>query len=243
MTCNTNDSIIFISTKHIFFLCSLIVSSQFCVSFHNTRFTKCWNRNVATGTKLYTIKSTATRDNSENDNDETNKNKGRRSFLVSNLLLGITAWNSNTLPPSVQSSSTIASAAEPSSVIASDLTSWPLGKVAFSLLPIAGTYSRRATIEKEVIPNTIWTYDQIQGIVNVNVPVRQVVIKLSEEAGGGLLVHNPVAPTKQLLVMMDNLQTNHGPIRHIILGTVALEHKGTFVILTICELITHANKN
>jgi len=252
MSCNTKDKTTIL--KHIVFLFSLILSSKFCVCFQNSIFTKLMDSKAATGPKFSAIKSTETSDNNEeNDNDKAinmirsdsiisswfypNKNKlkpDRRSFLLSNTLLGITAWNSNQLPPSLQPS-TIASAAdvvtESSSAISADLTSWPLGKVAFSLLPIAGTYSRRATVEKEVIPNTIWTFDQIQGIVNVNVPVRQIVIKLSEEAGGGLLVHNPVAPTKQLLLMMDDLQKKHGPVRHIILGTVALEHKGTCAIL------------
>jgi len=78
------------------------------------------------------------------------------------------------------------------------------------------------------VDGTIWTHDQIQGVVNVNVPVRQTVVKLSKKAGGGLLVHNPVAPTPQLLKMMADLEKKHGPVRHIILGTVALEHKATF---------------
>jgi hypothetical protein len=106
--------------------------------------------------------------------------------------------------------------------------SWPLGKIAFSLLPLAGTSSRRATVEECIVPDTIWTHDQIQGVVNVNVPVRQTVIKLSDEAGGGLLVYNPVAPTPQLMNFMKQLENKYGPVRHIILGTVALEHKATF---------------
>jgi hypothetical protein len=123
-------------------------------------------------------------------------------------------------------------------------TSWPLGKVAFSLLPLAGSYSRRATGEfgivlfkcehtscvqrhsfvrtvsfvqmiwplafipmsnsyiclshiciqkqlnnflydntvKETIVddgvNGMWTFDQLQGVVNVNVPVRMTVVKV-----------------------------------------------------------------
>jgi Domain of unknown function (DUF4336) len=105
----------------------------------------------------------------------------------------------------------------------SDL-SWPLGKVAFSLLPLAGTWTRRATLEQEIVPKTIWTHDQIQGIVNVNVPVRQTVVRLES---GGLWVHNPVAPTPQLLCMMNRLVQEYGPVKHIVLGTVALEHKAT----------------
>lgn len=49
--------------------------------------------------------------------------------------------------------------------------------------------------------------------------------QLSNDAGGGLLVYNPVAPTPQLIQMMRRLEKDHGPVRHIILGTVALEHK------------------
>jgi Domain of unknown function (DUF4336) len=102
--------------------------------------------------------------------------------------------------------------------------SWPIGKVAFSLLPLAGTSTRRATVETTIVPDTIWTHDQIQGIVNVNVPVRQTVVKLST---GGLWVHNPVAPTPQLLKMMQRLVDQHGTVKHIVLGSVALEHKAT----------------
>eukprot|EP00957_Ditylum_brightwellii_P028439 2147536-Ditylum_brightwellii.AAC.1 len=58
--------------------------------------------------------------------------------------------------------------------------SWPLGKVAFSLLPLAGTFSCQATVK-----DTIWMHNQIQGVVNVNIPVQQMVIKLSEVAGSG----------------------------------------------------------
>ena len=42
-------------------------------------------------------------------------------------------------------------------------TTWPLGKVAFSLLPLAGSYSRRATTMETPVEGRIWTFDQIQG--------------------------------------------------------------------------------
>ena len=102
---------------------------------------------------------------------------------------------------------------------------WPLGKIAFSLLPLQGG-AQRVTLEECVVPGHLWTYDQIQGIVHVNVPVRQTVIALQN--GGGLWVHNPVAPTPQLRHMMQRLIDQHGPVRHIVLGTVAVEHKATF---------------
>ena len=73
--------------------------------------------------------------------------------------------------------------------------SWSLGRIAFSLLPLAGS-ERRATLLTEVVPKQVWTFDQIQGVVNVNVPVRMTVIKLES---GGLWVHNPVAPTGECL--------------------------------------------
>ena len=71
----------------------------------------------------------------------------------------------------------------PSSPISTSTTTaretyWPLGKVAFSLLPLSGTYTRRATVVEEVVDGSMWTMDQIQGVVNVNVPVRMVVVKV-----------------------------------------------------------------
>ena len=101
--------------------------------------------------------------------------------------------------------------------------SWPLGRVAFSLLPLAGS-DRRKTIPEEVVPGRVWTFDQIQGVLNVNVPVRQSVIKLRS---GGLWVHNPVAPTAECIRYMKQLEAKHGEVKHIVLGTLGLEHKAT----------------
>ena len=98
---------------------------------------------------------------------------------------------------------------------------WNLGKIAFSLLPLAPG-DRRKTMEEEVVPGKVWTHDQVQGVVNVNVPVRQTVIKLKS---GGLWVHNPVAPTMEHLEMIRALEAKHGTVEHIVLGTVGLEHK------------------
>ena len=98
---------------------------------------------------------------------------------------------------------------------------WELSQVAFSLLPLSPG-SRRRTIVQEVVKDKIWTLDQLQGIVNVNVPVRSTIIKLS---GGGLFVYNPVAPTKECLKIVRGLEEQHGQVQHIVLGTVGLEHK------------------
>jgi hypothetical protein len=57
-------------------------------------------------------------------------------------------------------------------------------------------YNTRRTIRTEVTPDTIWTFDQVQGILYVVVPIRMTVVKL---VGGGLLVYAPVAPTGECL--------------------------------------------
>lgn len=174
--------------------------------------------------KMILPHSLASDTSSENDiktEVSPSNSKTRRSFFQTAASLSAAIFL-----PSVVSNPAVALAKE--ATISSSGQYWPLGKVAFSLLPLAGTYSRRATVEEEVVKDCIWTHDQIQGVVNVNVPVRQVVVKLSEEAGGGLWVHNPVAPTPELLSMMKELEAKHGPVRHIVLGTVALEHKATF---------------
>ena len=43
-----------------------------------------------------------------------------------------------------------------------------------------GTYTSRATVKETLVEDSIWTVDQIQGVVNVNVPVGMVVVKVRE---------------------------------------------------------------
>ena len=152
-------------------------------------------------------------------------NMNRRSWISQTLAMGA----SSLMLPSMPSfaSDTTSNLLVPTPPATRDLY-WPTGKVAFSLLPLAGTSTRRKTLQQEVVKDQIWTHDQIQGVVNVNVPVRQTVVKLSPEAGGGLWVHNPVAPTPELIQQMKALERDHGTVKHIVLGTVALEHKATF---------------
>ena len=84
-------------------------------------------------------------------------------------------------------------------------------------------YGRRRTIRKEVIRDTIWTFDQLQGIFYVVVPIRMTVVKLK---AGGLLVYAPVAPTRECLNLMEELVAEHGDVKYIILPTISgLEHK------------------
>ena len=84
-------------------------------------------------------------------------------------------------------------------------------------------YSKKRTIRREVLADTIWTFDQLQGIFYVVVPIRMTVIKLER---GGLLVYAPVAPTKQCIELVRELEAQHGAVRYIILPTISgLEHK------------------
>ncbi len=57
-------------------------------------------------------------------------------------------------------------------------------------------YSKRRTIRQEILKDTIWTFDQLQGIFYVIVPIRMTIIKLES---GGLLVYAPVAPTPECI--------------------------------------------
>lgn len=84
-------------------------------------------------------------------------------------------------------------------------------------------YRHRRTIRTEIKADKIWTFDQVQGIFYVVVPIRMTVVKLEN---GGLLVYAPVAPTAECLELMNELVHTHGDVKYIILPTISgLEHK------------------
>lgn len=90
------------------------------------------------------------------------------------------------------------------------------------LVPIY-PYRDRRTLRQEIVRDTIWTFDQVQGILYVLVPIRMTVVKL---AAGGLLVYAPVAPTAECLQLMQELVAAHGEVQYIILpSSSGLEHK------------------
>ena len=98
-----------------------------------------------------------------------------------------------------------------------DLT-WPFWPAA-PLYP----YGQRRTLQREVVPDTVWTFDQYQGIFYVVVPVRMTVVRLQ---AGGLLVYAPVAPTPECIAQMRALEQRHGPVRYILMTTTTgIEHK------------------
>ncbi|YAF97561.1 MAG: DUF4336 domain-containing protein [Nodularia sp. CChRGM 3473] len=84
-------------------------------------------------------------------------------------------------------------------------------------------YGKRRTICSEIVKDTIWTFDQLHGILYTVVPIRMTVVKLE---AGGLLVYAPVAPTIECVRLVNELVTKHGDVKYIILPTSSgLEHK------------------
>lgn len=84
-------------------------------------------------------------------------------------------------------------------------------------------YGKRRTLRREIIPDTIWTFEQVQGIFYVTVPIRMTVVRLES---GGLLVYAPIAPTRECMQWMRSLEAQYGEVKHIILPTVSgIEHK------------------
>ena len=84
-------------------------------------------------------------------------------------------------------------------------------------------YGQRRTIRKEVVKDAIWTFDQLQGIFYVVVPIRMTVVKLEK---GGLLVYAPVAPTGECVRLLNELVAEYGDVKYIILPTISgIEHK------------------
>lgn len=84
-------------------------------------------------------------------------------------------------------------------------------------------YNKRRTLRQEVIKDTIWTFDQLQGFLYTVVPIRMTVVKLE---AGGLLVYAPVAATPECIRLINELVAEHGDVKYIILPTSSgLEHK------------------
>jgi len=97
-------------------------------------------------------------------------------------------------------------------------TAWPF----WPLVPLY-PYGQRPTLRTEVVTDTVWTFDQFQGIFYVVVPIRMTVVRLEPR---GLLVYSPVAPTAECVRLLRELEDRHGPLRYIILSTVTgIEHK------------------
>jgi Domain of unknown function (DUF4336) len=96
--------------------------------------------------------------------------------------------------------------------------SWPF----WPIVPLY-PYGKRRTLRKEVVKDSVWTFDQLQGILYVVTPIRMTVVKLD---AGGLLVYAPVAPTPECIRLVQELVAEYGEVEYIILPTVSgIEHK------------------
>ncbi len=90
------------------------------------------------------------------------------------------------------------------------------------LLPIY-PYQKRPTIRQEIVKNRIWSFEQPHGLLYAIVPIRMTVIRLEK---GGLLVYCPVAPTKECVTLVRELESVYGQVKYIIHSTSSgLEHK------------------
>jgi hypothetical protein len=94
---------------------------------------------------------------------------------------------------------------------------WPW----WPLLPLY-PYGRRRTLVRELIAGRLWSFEQLQGVWYVAVPIRMLVLRVRE----GLLLYAPVAPTAEVRSRLRELEERHGPVCTIVLPTASgLEHK------------------
>ncbi|XP_047314754.1 uncharacterized protein LOC124918757 isoform X1 [Impatiens glandulifera] len=84
-----------------------------------------------------------------------------------------------------------------------------------------GPFLNRRTIRTEVVKDCIWLFEQEQalGFSSVSTNIRMTVIKLKS---GGLWIHAPIAPTKECIQLVKELEA---PVEYIVLPTFAYEHK------------------
>ena len=73
---------------------------------------------------------------------------------------------------------------------------WPW----WPLLPLY-PYGRRRTLVRELIPGTIWSFEQLHGVWYVAVPIRMTVVKVGE----GLMLYAPIPPTREVIRSVTHL--------------------------------------
>jgi hypothetical protein len=84
-------------------------------------------------------------------------------------------------------------------------------------------YRQRRTLCQEVVADTIWSFEQLQGILYTVIPIRMTIVRLE---AGGLLVYAPIAPTRECLRLVKTLVAKYGDVKYILLPTASgLEHK------------------
>jgi hypothetical protein len=94
---------------------------------------------------------------------------------------------------------------------------WPW----WPLLPLY-PYGQRRTLVRALIPDQVWSFEQLQGVFYVAVPIRMTVVRVE----GGLMLYAPVPPTAEVRAGLQDLSQRFGPVRTIVLPTASgLEHK------------------
>jgi len=94
---------------------------------------------------------------------------------------------------------------------------WPW----WPLLPLY-PYGRRRTLVRELVPDQVWAFEQVQGVWYVAVPIRMTVLRVR----AGLVLYAPVAPTTEVLEALAALERRYGPVCTIVLPSASgLEHK------------------
>ncbi|EFN58377.1 hypothetical protein CHLNCDRAFT_140272 [Chlorella variabilis] len=88
-----------------------------------------------------------------------------------------------------------------------------------------GPITKRATIRKDIVRGIIWGFEQPQSLggSNVTTNVRMTIVRLKS---GGLWVHAPIAPTRECVRMVRQLENETGEaVKYIVLPTFGYEHK------------------
>lgn len=84
-------------------------------------------------------------------------------------------------------------------------------------------YRQRRTVCREVVADTIWSFEQLHGILYTVSPIRMTIVRLES---GGLLVYAPIAPTPECVRLVKALAAKYGDVKYILLPTASgLEHK------------------
>lgn len=96
----------------------------------------------------------------------------------------------------------------------------------YGVLPV-GPYKTRTTVFETLVEGALWTATQKFGILDVQVPQRATVVKYACDGDDkpGLFVYDPVAATPEVVSWLRGLEKEHGPVKDIVLGSVAIEHK------------------
>ena len=90
--------------------------------------------------------------------------------------------------------------------------------------PLTPPLFERATYRYE-LGRDAWALEQLLTFANVSATVRTIVIRLKD---GSLWVNGPQWPTGEFCELLDEL----GPVRHVVLPCVALEHKAPIKAFT-----------